>query len=103
MAILIAELIMRSPYTQLYIHLVWGTWDRLPLINEHNQNRIYADIFAECEKLKCKPIIVGGVSDHVHLLVRFHQTVTIAGLVKQVKGASSHLATHKIQKDVFFK
>jgi hypothetical protein len=23
---------MRRPFTQLYVHLVWATWDRLPLI-----------------------------------------------------------------------
>ena len=23
---------MRQPYTQLYLHLVWATWDRVPLI-----------------------------------------------------------------------
>ncbi len=25
---------MRAPYTQLYLHLVWAAWDRLPLITE---------------------------------------------------------------------
>ena len=23
---------MREPYTQLYVHLVWSTWDRQPLL-----------------------------------------------------------------------
>jgi putative transposase len=32
--------------------------------------------------------------DHVHLLVEVHPAVSVAWLVKQVKGASSHFVTH---------
>ena len=31
---------MRSPYTQLYLHIVWATWDRLPLITETIKPRL---------------------------------------------------------------
>ena len=36
-------------------------------------------------------IAIGGMEDHVHLLVRMPATLSAAALVKQVKGASSHL------------
>lgn len=41
--------------------------------------------------------------DHIHLLVRFPTTLTIADLLQGVKGASSHLVTHNIAPDTFFK
>ena len=60
-------------------------------------------LFSECEKLKCTVIAVGGIEDHVHLLVGFPPTVTISNLIKQVKGSSSHFITHVVQPNKFFK
>ena len=94
---------MRAPYTELYLHVVWATWDRMPLITEAIQPRLYAAIAAKCRELKCAPLAIGGIEDHVHLLVRLHTTVTVATLVQQVKGSSSHLVTHEITPGEFFK
>ncbi len=94
---------MRSPYTQLYLHCVWATWDRLPLITPQIETQLYSAISAKCKELKCAPFAIGGIEDHVHLLVRFPTTLSVASLIKEVKGASSHLATHKITPAEFFK
>ena len=94
---------MRGPYTQLYLHLVWATWDRLPLVTPAIEPRLYAAIAEKCRTLKCEPLAIGGIEDHVHLLVRLHTTVAVATLVKEVKGSSSHLVTHEITPGEFFK
>lgn len=94
---------MREPYTQLYIHLVWATWDRLPFITPEIEPRLYAAIAEKCRDLKCLPLEIGGIADHAHVLVRFHTTVPIATLVKEIKGSSSHLVTHVIQPGGSFK
>jgi putative transposase len=60
-------------------------------------------IVAKCKELKCKVIAIGGDVDHVHLLVRMPTTLAIAVLLQQVKGASSHLVTHEIAPNTFFK
>ncbi|HEY0015371.1 MAG TPA: transposase [Longimicrobium sp.] len=41
-------------------------------------------------------IAIGGIEDHVHVLLRLPATVAIATLVKQLKGSSSHLANHEV-------
>jgi len=82
---------------------VWATWDRLPLITPLVERQIYACIVAKCRELKCGPLAVGGIEDHVHLLVGFPPNLAVATLVGEVKGASSHLMTHKVQPDIFFK
>jgi REP element-mobilizing transposase RayT len=87
---------MRAPFTQLYVHTVWSTWDRLPLINPVFEPNLYAAVAVKCRELQCEPLAIGGIENHVHLLVRLNPTVAIATLVKEVKGASSHLVTHKI-------
>jgi REP element-mobilizing transposase RayT len=83
---------IRSPYTQLYIHLVWATWDRLPLLTPEVRSVVYQSLEAECEALGAALFAAGGTDDHVHLLVRIPTTVSVAALVKQLKGASSRLA-----------
>ncbi|MEI2582566.1 IS200/IS605 family transposase [Scytonema sp. PRP1] len=94
---------MRANFTQLYLHYVWATWDRLPLITPDIQKLVSASIIKECEQLKCTVIAVGGIEDHVHLLTSFPPTLTISDLIKQIKGSSSHFMTHEVKPGEFFK
>ncbi|MEH1872333.1 IS200/IS605 family transposase [Nostoc sp.] len=94
---------MRANFTQLYLHYVWATWDRLPLITPDIQKLAYAVIIKECEKLKCTVIAVGGIEDHVHLLICFPVTISVSELIKQIKGSSSHFITHEVKPGDFFK
>ena len=87
---------MREPYTQLYLHLVWATWDRFPWLVAGIREAIYNCIQYECTQCKAELIAVGGVADHVHVLVRLPATISVADLVKQLKGVSSHFATHEL-------
>ena len=94
---------MRAPFTQLYLHCVWATWDRLPLITPQIETQLYSAINAKCKELKREPLAIGGIEDHLHLLVRFPTTLAAASLVKEVKGASSSMTTHEIAPTGFFK
>ncbi|MBE9212049.1 IS200/IS605 family transposase [Plectonema cf. radiosum LEGE 06105] len=94
---------MRANFTQLYLHVVWATWDRLPLITPDIQQNIYAAIIKHCQQLRCTMIAVGGVEDHVHLLIGLPPTLSVSDLIKNIKGSSSHLVTHEIKPGEFFK
>ncbi|RCJ28460.1 transposase [Nostoc minutum NIES-26] len=94
---------MRSNFTQLYLHCVWATWDRLPLITPDIQKLVYAGIIKECEQLKCTVITIDGVEDRVHLLTAFPPTISVSELIKQIKGSSSYFITHEVKPREFFK
>ncbi len=94
---------MHRNFTQLYLHLVWGTWDRLPLVTPDIQAVIYAAIVKQCSQLECTVITIGGMADHVHLLTGFPPKLTISDLIGKAKGSSSHLITHEIKPREFFK
>jgi putative transposase len=94
---------MRQPYTQLYLHLVWSTWDRMPLITAALRQPIYGCICEQVKKHRCEPLAVGGIDDHVHLLLRFHPMARISEVVQHAKGASSHLVTQVLDPGGFFK
>lgn len=87
---------MRRDKIALYVHLVWGTWDRFPLITPAIERRLYRSIEAEAVGMGCTVLALNGVPDHVHLLVRLPSTLTVANLVKQVKGVSSHLVNENL-------
>jgi len=93
---------MRRNKLALYLHIVWGTWDRLPLIIPDVERRLYRNIENEAQKMKCTVLALNGTSDHVHLVVSLPTTVTVADLVKQVKGVSSHFVNETLQPETQF-
>ncbi len=94
---------MHEPYTQLHVHFVWATWDRQPIIKPEWQAAISACMQAECRRLKVTVIALSVMPDHVHLLAHLPTTVDAATVMKQTKGASSHLITHQIAPGEWFK
>jgi REP element-mobilizing transposase RayT len=87
---------MPDACTHIYIHLVWATYDREPLLTGEYENAIHPCIAEKCREAGCVPLAIGGMPDHIHALVRLSSTVSTAQLVKSMKGASSHLMTHSI-------
>lgn len=81
----------------LYLHIVWSTWDRVPHITPDIERRIHRNIASEAQRVGCQVLALNGMPEHVHLLVKIPTTITIANLVKQVKGVSSHFVNETIQ------
>lgn len=94
---------MRGNKLALYLHIVWSTWDRLPLITPEIEERIHRNVASEAQKTGCQVLALNGMPDHVHLLVKIPTTITIASLVKQVKGVSSHFVNDTINPPEKFK
>ncbi len=87
---------MGKPFTQIYLHLVWATWDRLPLITSTFENRLYACLREEILRLGCETLALGGIEDHVHVLIQSPPTRCASEIVKQLKGSSSHFVNQEV-------
>ena len=85
---------MPNSHTEVYIHLVWATWDRQPLITPAIETRLYNQIRSRCRNMQAHLHAIDGISDHIHLLIRLPATLSISEIVKDLKGTSSHFATH---------
>ncbi len=94
---------MRHVQNAVFVHLVWATWDRLPLLIGDVERDAQRAIEAKCGELGAEVLAIGGVEDHVHLLVRLPATLAVADLVKHIKGASAHLIAQRTHADHFFK
>ena len=95
---------MRRSKIVMPVHLVWATYGRLPLIHIDHEEGLYACVRLEATKLRLDVLALGGVEDHIHLAIMLPATRTMAEIMKQLKGASSHyMGQYVSSKDSFFK
>ena len=94
---------MRQSKAEMYFHLVWATWRRLPLVLPEIERAVYRCIEGEAKKLGCKVYAIGGMPDHVHLAVKTPAVIDIPKLAKQVKGVSSTLVRNRLRPDELFR
>ena len=85
-----------------YMHFIWTTHDRLPLLTEDIERQVYRYIATVCKDMKCEVLAIGGMPDHVHLLVLMPTTVTFADLMKNVKAGSSRLVSAELKPGEWF-
>lgn len=72
-----------------YYHIVFCTKRREMTIPTDLKDDLYRFIRSVINDLNCTLIRIGGISNHVHLLVDLHPSVSLAELVKNIKGKSS--------------
>lgn len=80
---------MGHSFTASYVHYVFATRNREPLIPQELSARLYAYIGGICRAERCSLIAAGGMPDHVHLLVHQHQSLSLADLMRVVKSRST--------------
>jgi len=81
---------MPQSLSAVYIHLVFSTKDRRPLLRDKTtRDALHSYLGGVSKQLDCAPLQIGGVEDHVHILARFGRTVTQAEWVKELKRVSN--------------
>jgi REP element-mobilizing transposase RayT len=84
------------------LHLVWATRNRRPLITEEVERLVYHAISSEATRLGCDVLAIGGMPDHVHLVVTAPATLSVSRLLNQVKGGSSSTIRNHFGTGRFF-
>jgi len=82
---------MAHSKVEIYVHVVWGTWKREEMVTEVWENRVYSCLRKELARRNSEVIAIGGVTDHVHALLRLSPTEALADLIRRAKGVSSHM------------
>ena len=86
--ILAANFLNMSTYTQILYQLVFGTKDHIPFLTTENENMLFGYIAGILKNKSCHSYIVGGASNHIHIITHIHQTIALASIVKDIKMAS---------------
>ncbi len=79
----------RMSYLSLHYHLIFSTKNRRPQISEAWQAGLWEYLGGTVKGLEGVPEAIGGVGDHVHLLVGLRATHRLADFLRELKKASS--------------
>ena len=86
---------MAHSLASVHIHFVFSTKTRLPYLKDDLQPAMSAYLGGIVRELGGKPVIIGGMADHVHLLVRMPTGMSISDFMRVVKTNSSKWARRK--------
>jgi REP element-mobilizing transposase RayT len=76
-------------YTRLILHIIFSTKDRIPYLAHDRREEIFAYVGGILRELKCEPLHINAMPDHVHALLRVPPTIAIAEVVQKMKGSSA--------------
>ena len=80
---------MSHSYSNIYIHAIFSTKDRKPLIPPEFEKRLYSFIAAIAREHKIPLLAAGGMPDHTHLLFLLPSTLSLARTINTFKANSS--------------
>jgi REP element-mobilizing transposase RayT len=76
-------------FTSCHLHVVFSTKERRRLITADLQSRLWPYLGGIARENKMRALCVGGVEDHVHILLTLPSTLSISKAVQLIKGNSS--------------
>lgn len=78
------------PHVKVWLHFVWTTKNRLPVLTEDIRHQLFEHIR---QNAKAKGIFIDHINgwlEHVHCLISLGTEQTISEVVRLLKGESSH-------------
>lgn len=71
------------------LHCIFSTKNREKIIPKGLQSRLWAYINGICRNIGVKTFAVGGMEDHVHILIGLPPTLALATAMQKIKANSS--------------
>ncbi len=78
---------MPSTYLCLNVHIVFSTKNRAPFLQPDIIERVHDYLGGTARGLGAIVVRIGGVEDHVHLLLKLRGTHSTSSLVREIKKA----------------
>ena len=86
---------MSQGIVKAYLHIVFSTRKREPLIGCEVENPLFDQVNSICRSLRCWPVRIGGHRDHIHILCHLHKDVPSTELIDQIKISTAKLMRTK--------
>ena len=86
-------------YVSSYHHCVFSTKERRPLITPGLQERLWPYLGGIARQNEMKAVEIGGVPDHVHILLSLPSTLSSAKAMQLIKGGSSKWVHENFPED----
>jgi REP element-mobilizing transposase RayT len=89
---------MSHTYAQNVVHVVFSTKGRRKTIDSEFRPKLWSYITGICRKLDIYVHAVGGMEDHLHLLIQIPPVLTLSKAVATLKANSSRWTSAEGQK-----
>ena len=76
-------------FASIIILCVWSTKKRKPFLSSDVRNRLWPNLGGIARENKIKALAIGGVADHVHMLISLPKTLSVSKALQLLKGNSS--------------
>lgn len=73
----------------LLFHIIWRTKYSVSSIKEENERSLYAYIYGFCQRKGCTLIRIGGMPNHIHMLIAMRPDICMSDFMKVLKTESS--------------
>jgi putative transposase len=80
---------MGTTLTNIVIHVTFSTKNREPKIVPEIQEELYRYIGGIIKRENCILIEIGGISEHIHLLIKISPVHAFSNIMQKIKGNSS--------------
>jgi putative transposase len=80
---------MANTFTSLHYHLIFSTKNREPWISHDIEERIWKFLGGIARENGMKALQIGGMPDHVHVILGLPPTQTVSKTMQLLKGGSS--------------
>lgn len=80
---------MANTYTSLHYHVIFSTKRRERWITRDVEERLWAYLGGIASQNDLHPVLIGGIEDHVHLLLSIPARISLSEAIKRIKGGSS--------------
>jgi putative transposase len=92
---------MSSTHLSLHVHVIFGTKNQRALIRPEWREQLHAYMGGAARQLDAVPEAIGGVADHVHLLLGLRATHCLSDVMRDIKRISSLWVHEKINDKEF--
>jgi putative transposase len=83
------------------LHCVFSTKNRVPCIPQSDEARLWAFIGGIARANAMKALAIGGVENHLHILLLLPQTITVSKAMQLIKAGSSKWCNQNLKQRRF--
>ena len=80
---------MGHTFSNILNHIIFSTKDRLNLLSSETRKSVYAYLCGIAKAENCQIIKIGGIEDHIHILVILKPSISPSDFARKIKTNSS--------------
>src|SRR6266849_4917351 len=79
---------MANTYTSLHCHVIFSTKNREAWLRTEIEDRVWSYLGGIARENAMKAVMIGGMENHIHLLLGISPTLAVSKAVQLIKGGS---------------